>query len=465
MIRSMGRGGIALALAVAGLVSSAQASSASTTPQWSVQELQISGTALNGRPIDFIGVGDSYLGLVLRDAQLWVVTSNNGRSWQVVQPAGLAGLDANSFTAYPGGLNNVAHVLFSDGEVVYLRAQSGYSYNALGSTLLFASDASGAQWRQVSVPAPGGRGAFPIAALKVAGRSYLAGAVYEPSSGQSYLDGAIWSSTEGASWSMVDSASFGGAGNQAIFALTAADGGLVAGGGDGSLIPVEGCCYFPDGIALWRGSADGVWDHAAVSQPEYGPRDSSAVVGFLGHGRALEAVVSGNRRATSGDGGRAWKVPVTPPPKGTRAVYPPRADFMLKYDGRLIGITTPAGDCTDCTEGAIAISSTGGSWKNVTPTFPCGQRQSRPSYGFVSKPMAFDTSVAALGGCGQDLQPFDETLLAVTDDGGRQWRIERLKRKTGTPLPAVAGHGKIVTLAYDQSDGASGQVRAITVRR
>ena len=66
---------------------------------------------------------------------------------------------------------------------------------------------------------------------------------------------------------------------------------------------------------------------------------------------------------------------------------------------------------------------------------------------------------------GPDLMPFGETLLAVSDDGGRQWRVERLEQKTGTPLSAIAGHGKIVTLAYDQADGCCGQVRAITVRR
>jgi hypothetical protein len=436
---------------------------ASSELQWTVQTLKVDGAALQGTPVDVIGVGAGYLGLVTRDAHLWVVTSKDGGSWKVTEPVGLTGVDTSSSGAYPGGLNNVQHVLFTDGKRVFFRAQSGASFNALGSTTLFESDKDGASWEPVALPTPEGRGAFPITALEVDGTAYVAGAVYEPTYGQSYLDGAVWSSTDGTSWTLNEAAAFGGDGNQTVFALTAADGGLVAGGGDSSLIPVDACCFFPDGLAFWRGSTNGTWERGPVSQPPYGPHDQSAVVGVLGHGRALEAVISGNRTATSRDGGRTWAVQVTPPPTGPKSVFAPRADFILHFGRRLIGTTTPAEFCADCNQGALAISSSGQRWMDVTPRFPCGQRQTRPSYGFVSKPVAVGGAVTALGGCGPNLQAFDETLLAVSDDGGRHWRIERYDGKTGTPLSAVAGHHRIVTLTYDQGN-AAGTVRATTMR-
>jgi hypothetical protein len=434
-------------------------------PDARIHALEIAGEPLVGSPIDLIGVNGGYLGLVRVDERSVVVTSRDGSNWKVVEPTGLGAVDWELLGAYPGGLNNVAHVLFTDGAAVYFRAQSDVDYNRLGTTTLYVSDASGRVWRPVPLPAPDGHGSFPIAALRRGKTSYLGGAVYEPFAGESYLDAAVWRSTADEPWEHLTSSVFGGAGNQTIFTLAPVADGIVAGGGDGSLIPTELCCYYPDGLAFWRaGNAGTTWARAKVTQPDYRPRfDTAAAVGVIGTGRDLVGVVSGSRSATSRDAGRSWTVTRVPVPTGPKAVYEPRADAVLQVDGRRFGTTTPTDDCSDCTQGALASSTNGRTWKNVTPRFPCGQGIGRDSYGFVSRPESVDGAVVALAGCGPALSPFNETLLAVSDDAGRHWRIDRLDPPVGAPITAVAGHGRLATLVATVNRDQPGRVRAVTV--
>jgi hypothetical protein len=446
-------------------VTESSTASAAAAPKARTHELSIAGAPLEGTPVDLIGVGAGYLGVVRHDDRAVVVTSKDGSTWRVVEATGLGAVDWETFGAYPGGLNNVAHVLFTDGATVYFRAQTDVDYNRLGTTTLYASDASGRTWRPVTLPAPAGRAAFPITALRHGRTSYLGGAVYEPLSGQSYLDAAVWRSTGSAAWERIESSAFTGDGNQTIFTLASVADGIVAGGGDGSLIPTELCCYYPDGLALWHAGPSGKrWARAEVTQPAYRARfDTAAVVGVLGTGRDLVGVVSGNRAAVSRDAGRSWEVTRVPVPTGKHAVYAPRADAVLRVNGRQVGTTEPTGDCSDCTRGALAISSNGHSWTDVTPRFPCGQGIGRDSYGFVSRPAAVDGAVVALAGCGPALSSFNQTLLAASSDGGRRWRIHLLDPPVGAPIAAVAGHGRLATLAATVNRGEPGPVSAITV--
>jgi hypothetical protein len=133
---------------------------------------------------------------------------------------------------------------------------------------------------------------------------------------------------------------------------------------------------------------------------------------------------------------------------------------MLRVDGHFVATTVPADVCTDCTQGALAFSANGTRWRDVTPRFPCGT-SGRSSYGFVSRPVAVGSSIAVLGGCGQELSAFDQTLVAISSDGGARWRIRQLNRPTGGPLPAAAGHHRIVTLTTAPHE----QVRAVVVHR
>jgi hypothetical protein len=124
---------------------------------------------------------------------------------------------------------------------------------------------------------------------------------------------------------------------------------------------------------------------------------------------------------------------------------------VLEHRGRLIATTVPNDDCTDCTQGAVVISESGGPWRDVTPRFPCGT-EGRTSYGFVSRPVPVDGEIVALGGCGPQLSAFDTTLLAVSRDGGDHWRVTRFDQPTGRPVPAAVGRRGIVTLAAAPTD-------------
>jgi hypothetical protein len=445
------------------LVSTPSPALAASTPEVKVSTVNAGDAPLKGTVIDLIGVGAHYLGLVNSGDRLFVLRSADGRSWTAFAPKDLSGVPPVAFGALPGGLNRVRHVLFTDGKAVYLRTQAGSTFNALGTTRLFVSDATGRAWHELSLPAPDGKGAFPIAAQRMGKVSYLGGAVYDPIYGQSYLDAAVWSSTDGASWAAIDSPALVGDNNQTIFGLAQVDGALVAGGGDSSLITPGTCCYYADGIAFWRGIAGQQWSRVDVTQAPYDSYDSASVVGFRQQGQVVAAVVDGNRSATSETGGRTWTVNVQTPPTGKRAVFPPRVDATLRFDGRFIGTTTPAAFCADCNTGALATSVSGDNWKNVTPKFPCGQRQTRPSYGFLSAPEDIDDTVAALAGCGPNLMPFNRTLLTISDDGGRHWRFTDFNAKTGTPVTAVTGHHRIVTLAPTSATSEPSAIRAIIV--
>ena len=131
--------------------------------------------------------------------QTLIVTSDDGLRWRARQSVGLPPGPAQQ-VAYPGGLNNVSHVLFTDGEAVYYRAQKNSTFNQLGSVSLFVSTADAAAWQPVVLPAPAGKAAFPIAAAHAGSRRYLAGAVYDPVAGRSYLDAAVWVSDDGGAW-------------------------------------------------------------------------------------------------------------------------------------------------------------------------------------------------------------------------------------------------------------------------
>ena len=77
----------------------------------------------------------------------------------------------------------------------------------------------------------------------------------------------------------------------------------------------------------------------------------------------------------------------------------------------------PSEFCADCTTGALGFSTDGDRWRDVTPRFPCGT-EGRKSYGFVSSPIAMGDTIAVLGGCGEQLSPFNETLIATSTDEG-----------------------------------------------
>jgi hypothetical protein len=242
-------------------------------------------------------------------------------------------------------------------------------------------------------------------------------------------------------------------------------GALVAGGGDGSLLNITGCCYFPDGAAFWRSEHGDSWVRSPTTNDRYDGFDAAAVIGFLHRDGALVADVSASpsRSAVSKDGGVTWTVTVHPRPSGPRAVAFPQAGQVLPVDGHAVARTAPTSECGDCTRGALALTRNGDRWVDVTPKFPCGMKQTRPNYGFISRPTAVGDAVAVLAGCGENLQPFNETLLAVSADGGTHWQLERMIKVGTTPLAGVAGHGRIVTLALQGADENSGRIRVITV--
>jgi hypothetical protein len=434
------------------------------TPGWSVIDLSAGGGDLHGRPVDLIGVGDTYIGLVASTSQIWVVTSRDGQSWSAFRPEGLPS-DAFTEAVYPGGLNNVAHVLFTDGDAVYLRVETDANYDRLGAVTLYASDANARTWKRVTLRAPAGKAAFPIAAARAGRRRYLAGAVYDPQYGRSYLDSGVWISDGDDGWRFVDAPAFSGDGNQTIFSLSVHDHAVLAGGGDGALVQVDGCCYYPDGIALWRSTDRGdSWNRVVIDDAPYTDFASAAVVGFRTDQGVVAADVSGSppRTAESRDLGATWKI-MTRSSAAGRVVFP-RVSQIVGVDRHFVGTTIPNDYCTDCTEGALARSEDGQRWREVTPKFPCGT-EGRSSYGFVSSPVVIGGSVAALGGCGEQLEPFNETLVAISRDGGSHWRIRRLGSPTGKPLTAVSGRERIVTLAGAANDRASGPVRAVVVHR
>jgi hypothetical protein len=436
-----------------------------------VVEISADGQPLRGAPVDVVAVGRSYVGLVATDEGPWFVTSPNGIDWRASRPVGLPDTPI-ARGAYPGGLNNVAHVLFVDKSRVYLRVQTGTNYNRLGATALYVSDATAKVWRPVVLPTPAEQGAFPITATTVGGRRFIGGAVYESVYGRDYLDAAVWvSDDDGGSWQRVDAPPLSGAGNQTIFTLAPFGGAVLAGGGDSSLLPDDGCCYYPDGVAFWRSGDGGEhWERAKVRGASYEPRDLGAAVGFVPDGPLLRADVSAYPplSAQSSDGGRSWDIQKHD--GAAEAVLYPRLSATLEHKGRFIATTVPTDVCTDCTQGAIALSQSGDRWRDVTPEFPCGT-EGRTSYGFVSKPVAIGRTLAVLGGCGEQLSPFDETLLARSDDSGSHWTIKRYGSPTGGPMPSVAGNGTIVTLAVEipvqpgDEIAPSGQIRAISVHR
>jgi hypothetical protein len=457
-------GGVLLAAAAligwAAISGGASSSPSSTSVRSEVVRLTAGDKPLTGQPIDLIGVGDRYLGLVKAGSDQWTVTSDDGREWRA-RPA--TELPAGTFerSAYPGGLGNVRHIAFTDGTAVYLRGEGDAGFSRIGSKSLYVSDATARQWRPVTLPAPAGMAAFPIAAAVAGERRYLAGAVYTPPGGPDYLDAAIWISDRGGPWRLIDSPAFSGSGNQTIFTLDVRSGAVLAGGGDSALAKVDTCCFFPDGAALWRSPDRGDhWTRTPLAGAErFGP---GAVLDFRNQGPAVETNTFGNppRTATTRDRGTSWAVTVHRGASG--GVLVPTQSQTLRRRGRSIATTSPSDFCGDCEEGALAISADGETWRDVTPPFPCGT-EGRPSNGFVSKPVAVGGAIAALAGCGEELSAFNETLLAISTDRGAKWRIRRFDGPTGGPMPAVTGSERIVTLAGG-TDGP-GPIRAVVVTR
>lgn len=436
------------------------ASAPAGTVRWDVTNLSADGKPLRGQPVDLIGVGDSYVGLVKSGTENWFVTSNDGRSWRAFQPQGLPSVVLDTPVA-PGGLNAISHVLFTDGDAVYLRVEAGSSFDRLGSVALYVSNADARAWKRVRLPAAAGKGAFPIAATSARGRRYLAGAVYDPRYGQSYLEAAVWVADGNGAWRSIDAPAFAGNGNQTIFSLAVLGKTVVAGGGDGALLHTENCCYYPYGIGIWRSTDRGdVWKRANVNDKPYPANWEAVVVGFRSARGTLRADVAGfpRRIVQSRDLGATWTVATKPPTE--KGVIFPRVGHITPVDHHFVATTEPAAECIDCTRGSIALSDNGTRWHDVTPKFPCGI-EGRSSYGFVSSPIVIGKSVAVLGACGDQLSPFNETLLAVSSDSGVHWEIRRHRSPTGGPIPAVAAHGQIVTLAAPDADGHGGQIRAV----
>jgi len=449
----------------AALVVSASGSSSGSV-QADVVDLSAGGDPLRGRPLDLIRVGHRYVGLVAAANQPVVVTSTDGRRWRAERPSTLP-FDAVHPPASPGGLDNASHVLFTDGRAVYLRTQRDVVPGKLGTTSLHVSDADAGTWRPVVLPVPTGKGAFPIAAARVGDRRVVAGAVYDPEYGRSYLDAAVWVSDRGSAFRRIDAPVLAGDGNQTIFSLAVSGSTIVAGGGDGSLIPVDMCCYYPDAVASWR-TVDGgdTWVRSPLDIGPYQPFDRSAIVGFVEGRGVLEADVAGFPpfSAVSTDQGGSWKVDRRESIEAGGVLFP-RASNRLDLGSRLVATTLPSNDCSDCTQGAIAVSTDGVRWRAVTPRFPCGTK-GRTNYGFVSRPVMIGDHVVALGGCGEQLgDGFRQTLLAVGNRQGTGWRVERPPRPTGDPLPAVVSRGRIVTLVAENPEEPTGRVRAVVVGR
>lgn len=326
---------------------------------------------------------------------------------------------------------------------------------------LYVSNAGAESWTPVVLPVPEGKGAFPIAAAMAGGRRYLAGAVYDPTYGRSYLDAAVWVSDGGSEWRLVDAPAFSGDGNQTIFSLDVAGATVVAGGGDGALVHVDTCCFYPDGIALWRTVDRGdSWSRMPLADQPYGQFENGAVVGFVSNRDTLQADARANppRSVVSHDRGASWVV--TPRPRSSGGVMFPAVGQVLHVAGGYVATTVPEEFCADCTQGALAHSNDGDHWQDVTPRFPCGTKR-RASYGFVSSPVAVGSSLVALGGCGEELSGFNETLLATSTDDGTTWRIKRFTGPTGGPIPAVEGSERIVTLTGTPYGEAPGNVRAV----
>jgi hypothetical protein len=451
---------------VAGIVVvRAHTSSTAGAPRWQVIDIATQGGPLRGQVLDVIGVAGAYVGLVEAGSAPWFVTSEDGLGWEAVRPVGLPPGPIEPMV-HPGGLNNVEHMLFTDGEAVYLRLRTGSSYDRLGSVSLYISNAAARTWRPMELPAPPGKGAFPIAAATANGRRYLAGAVYDPLYGYSYLDAAVWMSEGNDAWRFLDAPAFTGDGNQTIFALAVKGHTILAGGGDGALVPNTLCCFFPDGAAFWR-SVDGgeQWSRAPARDgpyAQYPSNEHAAVLGFIDDGAAVHADVSAYppRTAQSRDLGESWAVTLhsaTDP-----GVLVPRASHVLELGRHAVATTVPTDVGADSRAGALAFSEDGVRWRDVTPRFPCGTK-GRTNYGFVSRPVAIGSSITALAACGRQLSEFDETLLATSDDNGAHWEVRRFDGPTGGPLSAVAGNDRIVTLTGANTETSPNRIRAVVV--
>ncbi len=453
--------GAAVIVVVAVIVVTIAERSSSDSAQRDVVDLTAEGRPLRGHPIDLIGVRDAYVGLVEAGSRTWAVTSDDGVHWDAHHVDELPG-DAALNAGYPGGLNNVRHVLFTDGGAVYLRSRTDTSYDRLGTVSLYVSDATAKSWQPIVLPVPVGKGAFPIAAAEADGRRYLAGAVFDPVYGRSYLDAAVWISDDGGDWRLVDAPALTGDGNQTIFALDVAGTTVIAGGGDGALVHTDTCCFYPDGIALWRSTDAGVsWIRSATADGPYTLFDHGAVVGFVEDGTALhaDAPSSPPRSVVSADRGASWTI-TTYPNGDTGGVAFPSPSRVLRVDGHYVATTVPSEFCSDCVQGALARSDDGIRWWDVTPRLPCGDHD-RASYDFVSAPVAIGNELAVLGGCGGPLSAFDETFAAISTDRGSTWNIERFDGPTGGPIAAVGGQGRIVTLAGGPFGEPAKQVRAV----
>jgi photosystem II stability/assembly factor-like uncharacterized protein len=464
-------GGVAVVvLVVVGVVAmtaSAPTSSPARSFRSDVVDITEHGRPLRGEPMDLVAVGSHYVGFVQTTSGNRFATSDDGRDWETVEPEGLPAGDIQTST-YPGGLNYVQHLLFSDGETVFLRIAHRAGVSNLGTVELYSANADARTWHRVTLPAPAGQAAFPIAALTANGKRYIAGSVYEQNYGRGYLDAAVWVSDGGDAWRRIDAPAFASAGNQTILALGVAGNALLAGGGDGALLDNTECCYFPYGAAFWRSTDGGEhWSRSKTNATKYKSRELATVIGFVRGGAVVQADVAAYpspRTAATRDLGRTWTMATHPTTKSNRF---PRASAVLRRGGAFVATTTPGDSCTDCTDGAVSFSRDGVHWRDVTPTFPC-RAEGRSNYGFVSRPVAVGSSVVALGGCGGSPAAFSQTLLGISGDNGAHWRIARFAQETGDPLPAVAGNERIVTLVRSgrsdsERDRMRGQVRAVVV--
>ena len=110
---------VAAAAAVGLFLMTASTAPPSRAARWDVVDVTAHGQPLRGEPIDLVAVGHGYVGLVRTKAGDRFVTSPDGVRWTTVVPVGLP-VDAIKSATYPGGLNVVDHVLFSDGDSVFV---------------------------------------------------------------------------------------------------------------------------------------------------------------------------------------------------------------------------------------------------------------------------------------------------------------------------------------------------------